>query len=159
MLTKKLSLIDDGTLSGGIGTASTDDEGTPSGINELVKNGALNSFIYDCYTAGKEKRESTGNAVRGFVHIHAFNKYPKPYSDYPRSDIVKRNKRWRDRQFSDRSAYGKSHIRRLSVGSANSFIISEGEPVSPIRSMMISGNIFELLNNIEGAGKDVRRVG
>jgi len=61
----ELSIIDDGTFAGGIGTASSDDEGTPSQRIEIVKKGVLNSFIYDSYTAGKEKKESTGNAVRG----------------------------------------------------------------------------------------------
>ena len=47
----------------------------------------------------------------------------------------------------------------FSVEARNSFLVKDGEIVSPIRSLMISGNIFELLRNIDGVGKDVRNVG
>jgi len=156
---EKLSLIDDGTLSGGLGTASTDDEGTPSRKNELVKNGTLTSFIYDCYTAGKEKRESTGNAVRGSFTSTPSISIRNLIVDYPRSDITGET---RDGVIVN-SVIGAHTANPISgdfsVEARNSFFIKDGELGSPIKSMMISGNIFELLKNIDGAGKDIRRVG
>jgi PmbA protein len=47
----------------------------------------------------------------------------------------------------------------FSVEARNSFLIENGEIVSPIKSLMISGNIFQVLARIDGAGKDVRKVG
>jgi PmbA protein len=47
----------------------------------------------------------------------------------------------------------------FSVEARNSFLVKNGEITSPIKSMMLSGNIFELLMNIDGIGKDVRKVG
>lgn len=156
---EELSLIDDGTLSGGIGTSSTDDEGTPSGINELVKNGTLKSFIYDCYTAGKEKRESTGNAVRGSFTSTPSISVRNLIVDYPRSDILGETKTG----VIVNSVIGAHTANPISgdfsVEARNSFLIKDGEVASPIKSMMISGNIFELLKNIDGAGKDIRRLG
>lgn len=156
---ENLSLIDDGTLSGGIGTASTDDEGTPSGINELVKNGTLNSFIYDCYTAGKEKRESTGNAVRGSFTSTPSISVRNLIVDYPTSDILGETRNG----VIVNSVIGAHTANPISgdfsVEARNSFLIKDGEVASPIKSMMISGNIFELLKNIDGAGKDIRRMG
>ncbi len=156
---EELSLIDDGTLSGGIGTSSTDDEGTPSGINELVKNGTLMSFIYDCYTAGKEKRESTGNAVRGSFTSTPSISVRNLIVDYPKSDILGETKNG----VIVNSVIGAHTANPISgdfsVEARNSFLIRDGEVASPIKSMMISGNIFELLKNIDGAGKDIRRMG
>ncbi len=154
-----LSLVDDGTLSGGIGTASTDDEGTPSGINELVKNGRLASFIYDCYTAGKEKRESTGNAVRGSFTSTPSISVRNLIVDYPMSDIIAETKNGVIVNTVIGAHTANPISGDFSVEARNSFIIKDGEITSPIKSMMISGNIFELLNNIDGAGKDTRRVG
>jgi PmbA protein len=156
---EKLSLKDDGTLSGGIGSASSDDEGTPSRINELLKNGTLNSFIYDCYTAGKEKRESTGNAVRGSFTSTPSISVRNLIVDYPRSDILVETRNG----VIVNSVIGAHTANPISgdfsVEARNSFIISDGEVASPIKSMMISGNFFELLKNIDGAGKDIRRMG
>lgn len=156
---EELSLIDDGILSGGIGSSSTDDEGTPSGINELVKNGTLKSFIYDCYTAGKEKRESTGNAVRGSFTSTPSISVRNLIVDYPRSDILGETKNG----VIVNSVIGAHTANPISgdfsVEARNSFLIRDAEVASPIKSMMISGNIFELLKNIDGAGKDIRRMG
>lgn len=156
---EKLSLIDDGTLSGGLGTASTDDEGTPSRKNELVKNGTLTSFIYDCYTAGKEKRESTGNAVRGSFTSTPSISIRNLIVDYPRSAITSETREG----VIVNSVIGAHTANPISgdfsVEARNSFLIREGDVASPIKSMMISGNIFDLLKNIDGAGKDIRRVG
>ncbi|MDO8724932.1 MAG: TldD/PmbA family protein [Candidatus Methanoperedens sp.] len=155
---EKLSLTDDGTLSGGMGTASTDDEGTPSRKNELVKNGTLTSFIYDCYTAGKEKRESTGNAVRGSFTSTPSISIRNLIVDYPRSDITGET----NKGVIVNSVIGAHTANPISgdfsVEARNSFLIKDGEISSPIKSMMISGNIFELLKNIDGAGTEVRRV-
>lgn len=156
---EKLSLIDDGTLSGGLGTASTDDEGTPSRKNELVKNGTLTSFIYDCYTAGKEKRESTGNAVRGSFTSTPSISIRNLIVDYSRSDITSETREG----VIVNSVIGAHTANPISgdfsVEARNSFLIREGDVASPIKSMMISGNIFDLLKNIDGAGKNIRRVG
>ena len=155
---EKLSLTDDGILPGGMGTASTDDEGTPSRKNELVKNGTLTSFIYDCYTAGKEKIESTGNAVRGSFTSTPSIGIRNLIVDYPRSDITGETRNG----VIVNSVIGAHTANPISgdfsVEARNSFIIKDGEIGSPIKSMMISGNIFELLNNIDGAGLEVRRV-
>ena len=47
----------------------------------------------------------------------------------------------------------------FSVEARNSFIIKDGEITSPIKSMMVTGNVFQLLQNINGAGRDVKVLG
>ena len=155
----ELSIIDDGTLTGGIATASSDDEGTPSQRTEVIQNGILSSFLYDSYTAGKEKRESTGNGVRsGFTSTPSVS-ISNLVIDHPSFDVVA--------ETADgvivNSVIGAHTANPISgdfsVEARNSFLIKNGEITSPIKSMMISGNIFELLQNIDGIGKDVRKVG
>ncbi len=156
---EKLSLIDNGMLPGGIGTSSTDDEGTPSGKNELVKNGCLKSFIYDCYTAGKEKRKSTGNAVRSSFTSTPSIAIRNLIVEYPTSDITGETKEGVIVNTVIGAHTANPISGDFSVEARNSFLIRNGEISSPVKSMMISGNIFELLKNIDGAGKDIRRVG
>jgi PmbA protein len=47
----------------------------------------------------------------------------------------------------------------FSVEARNAFTIKDGKLDKPIKSLMISGNIFDMLKNINGAGTDVRKVG
>ncbi len=154
-----LSLIDDGTLDGGIGTSSCDDEGTPSNRNEVLKNGELSSFLYDIYTAGKEKKESTGNAVRSSFTSTPSIGIRNLIVKHPNSDIISETV---DGVIINTviGAHTANPISGdFSVEARNSFLIKNGDIASPIRSMMLSGNIFEVLKDIDGAGFDVRNVG
>ncbi|NJD51759.1 MAG: TldD/PmbA family protein [Candidatus Methanoperedens sp.] len=155
----QLSISDDGIFSGGLGTSSCDEEGTPSRVTPIIKNGILSSFIYDCYTAGKEKRESTGNAVRGSYTSTPSIGIRNLIIEHPSSDIIA--------ETSDgvivNTVIGAHTANPISgdfsVEARNSFEIKNGQVASPIKSLMISGNVFELLKNIDGIGKDVRKVG
>ena len=61
---KELSIYDDGTIKGGLYSACGDGEGTPSQKTTIIKDGILQHFIYDIYTAQKGNIESTGNGMR-----------------------------------------------------------------------------------------------
>jgi hypothetical protein len=60
-----LSIIDNPLLEKGMLTSKCDDEGSASQKTELVKDGVLNSFIYDIYTANCEGVKTTSNGLRG----------------------------------------------------------------------------------------------
>jgi PmbA protein len=68
------TVVDDGTYPNGVGSSRFDAEGTPSQKTTIIEKGILKSYIYDCYTAGKEGRESTGNAFR-VLSGHIFPNY------------------------------------------------------------------------------------
>jgi len=59
-----LTVVDDALMEGAVGSSSFDGEGVPSQRNVLIEKGILKNFMYDVYTANKENKESTGNAVR-----------------------------------------------------------------------------------------------
>lgn len=153
-----LCLVDDGLMAGGIGSSAFDGEGVPSQRNVLAKGGRLQGFLYDSYAAGKAGTVSTGNAVRS------------GYAEVPRVGI-------RNLVVSSESAYDLlggtqgilvnsfigAHTANpisgdFSVEAKNAFYVSLGEVPRPIRSMMLAGNIFQLLKDIE-VGTDTRAVG
>lgn len=152
-----LSMIDDGLLSGGMGTTAFDGEGVASRSNSLIEKGVLKGFLYDSYTAGKDGLASTGNAVRS------------GYSDVPRLGL--RNLIVSSVNAFDLEAetvgmlvngFIGAHTANpisgdFSVEARNSFFVSPGEPPRPISSMMLAGNIFELLKDMD-VGIDVRAV-
>ncbi len=59
-----VTLWDDATVPYGGNTFPTDDEGTPSRKNLIIKNGILQMFLYDRASAWKDGVESTGNGKR-----------------------------------------------------------------------------------------------
>ena len=153
-----LNVHDDGLLAGGLDSSAFDGEGAPSRRTVLIEKGILKGFLYDSYTAGKDGVKSTGNAVR------------QGYSDVPRVGI-------RNLIVSSPVAYDlleetKGYLVNgligahtanpisgdFSVEARNAFRVSPGEVPVPIRSLMLAGNIYDLLKNIE-VGTDVRAVG
>ncbi len=153
-----LRVVDDGLLSGGMASSAFDGEGVPSQKTALIEEGILKGFIYDSYTAGKDGTRSTGNAVRS------------SYSDIPRIGI--RNLIVSSPGARDLLAETKGYLVNsligahtantisgdFSVEARNSFAVAPGERALPLRSLMLAGNVFELLLEIE-VGTDVRAVG
>ncbi|MCD5409681.1 MAG: TldD/PmbA family protein [Methanocellales archaeon] len=156
---EELDIIDDGLLAKGVGTARMDDEGTPSQKSSIIVNGMLENFLYDCYTAGKDARKSTGNGVR-----HSYSSAPSVgirnmTVQYPPTDIISET----SHGILVSSVIGMHTANPVSgdfsVEARNAFMIRDGSICEPVKSLMISGNVFELLQKIDGAGFDVRAVG
>ena len=60
-----LSIIDNPLLDKGMYTSKCDGEGSVSRETSLIKDGVLNSFIYDIYNANKVGEKTTSNGLRG----------------------------------------------------------------------------------------------
>jgi Predicted Zn-dependent proteases and their inactivated homologs len=155
----KLTVIDDGTLPGGIASGPFDDEGTPTQKTSVIENGILKSYLYDSYTAGKDGVKSTGNGYR-----YSYSSVPSVglsnlIIKFPTSDIIAETKRGVYVNTIIGAHTANEISGDFSVEGRNAFLIENGELTKPIKSVMISGNIFEMLKNIDGAGTDVRNVG
>jgi PmbA protein len=153
-----LTIIDDGRLEGGIAGGPFDDEGTPTQKTNIIKNGVLDSFLYDSDTAGKDNVKSTGNGYRRSYAAAPAVDLSNLIIQFPASDIVLETKRgiYINTVIGAHTANAISGD--FSVEGRNAFLIENGE-LKPLKSVMISGNVFDMLKNIDGAGKDVRRVG
>jgi len=154
-----LDIVDDGMLEGGIGSAQSDDEGTPSRKNHIIRNGKLCTYLYDTYTAGKAGVESTGNASRNSYAQTTSIDIRNMKLEFPPSDVIAET----SKGVLVGSVIGAHTANPISgdfsVEARNSFIIKDGEITSPIKSMMVTGNVFQLLQNINGAGRDVKVLG
>ncbi|MBI4715905.1 MAG: TldD/PmbA family protein, partial [Nitrospirae bacterium] len=62
---ESLTVIDDGTLPGGLGSKPFDGEGVPTQKTVVVDQGILTHYLTDSYSGRKLKLPSTGNAGRG----------------------------------------------------------------------------------------------
>ncbi|MEA2035122.1 MAG: metallopeptidase TldD-related protein [Euryarchaeota archaeon] len=152
---EKFSLYDD--PFNGPGSTTWDAEGVPTKRLDFVKNGVLECFSYDLKTASRYGEESTGSAVRGgaggspSVGVHNL------YIDGPRSDIA-----------DERALYAHSLIGAhtanaitgdFSVELSNASWMECSSYGEPIRSAMLSGNVFEMFDNLGGMSHESRTIG
>lgn len=154
-----LSIIDNPLLEKGMASAKCDGEGSVSQKTELIKDGILNSFIYDIYTANKEGVETTSNGLRD--------------SYYTTPMIAPTNLEFKFSEMKDLSEIDKGVLTTsvlgahtanpisgdFSVEASNAFKIENGEVSDPINKAMISGNIFEIMKKVEGLKSEVKQYG
>ncbi len=153
-----VTVIDDGTIPKGLMSSPFDGEGVPSQRTFLIKKGTLRGFLHNSYTAARDGVPSTGNAARSSYksppEVGTTNFYLAPGEKDPQ-DIIKNTESglYLTEVMGMHTANPVSGD--FSVGAAGIWI-ERGELTTPVRGMVIAGNILELLENIDLIGKDLR---
>lgn len=154
-----INITDDGLLPGGLRSSRTDDEGTPSKTTPVIQKGVLQSYLYDKYTADQDNTQSTANALRFSYTQTPVISTRNFIITHPASDIISETTTGVFIH-SLIGAHTANHITGdFSVEARNAFTIKAGEMNRPIKTLMIAGNIFEVLQNITGAAEDTRNLG
>lgn len=161
ILSEELTLIDDGTLPGGLSTTPFDGEGTLTQKNTLIEKGVLKTFIFDLQTAGllnqqNENKEisSTGNASRSYSSLpqpNFRNLIVEPGSESYESMLSSVDRGILVDQF---IGAGQSNVLagEFSMNLELAFKIEKGSLVGRLKDVIMSGNVFDVLNRIVGLG-------
>lgn len=159
VVSPSLSMYDNGTLEGGLGSSVSDGEGTPTQKTPVVQDGVLKSFIYDIYTSKKGDTESTGNGMRSsFADMPAvsLSNFVLEFGDLLEISDIKEGILVTDVL----GAHTANPISGdFSVEANNAFKIENGEISEPVKKAMLSGNIFEVMKNASGGSKETRQLG
>ncbi|SJZ40191.1 TldD/PmbA family protein [Selenihalanaerobacter shriftii] len=157
---KEVNIVDNGLLSEGLATAPFDAEGVKCSETEIIKNGKLQTFLYDTYTANKAGKESTGNASRG-----SYQGVPSvsPSNFY----LVAGDKTADEVLESVEDGFYVMKVSGLVTGGANPISgdfsvgatgrwIENGELSKPVREVTIAGNLIDFLKDIDLIGDDLK---
>ncbi|MHA1960792.1 MAG: TldD/PmbA family protein [Candidatus Thorarchaeota archaeon] len=149
---EKITIVDDGLNPRGVNTSRADDEGVPRRRTPIIEKGVLRSFLWDTYWANKMGVHSTGNARRnmrqGLVEIASTTIVVEP-GDRPIEDIISGI----DNGYYIRGVQG-AHSSNPESGDFSivgnpAILIEKGEMTGAINGLMISGNAFDLLKQVE----------
>ncbi|PMQ01896.1 MAG: PmbA protein [Dictyoglomus sp. NZ13-RE01] len=154
---EKLTIIEDPNLEEAFLRRKFDDEGIFTKSKEIVKDGKLNSFLHNLYTANKDNVKSTGNCVRGSYKnlpgVGAFNLFIKP-GEKSEEEIIKSTK---DGLYVF-NLMGLHLIDPISgdfsIG-ADGLWIKDGEFVGPVCEITISGNLKDFLQSVSEVSKEI----
>jgi len=149
-----LTVFDDGSLPGLRGTHKYDDEGTPTGRTDLIKNGILVGRLHSRETAAKMREKATGNArATGY-------RYP-PIVRMTNTAIEGGETSFEEMIGDIKlgiyacDAYGgETMLENFSFSSAYAYMIRDGEIAELVKDVILAGNLFTTLMNIDAVGDD-----
>jgi len=165
VMSPKINIIDNGLLSGKLGSKPVDDEGVASEEKILIKEGILQGYLYNTYTAKKDRVSSTGNAIRnrfsGLPYVGISNLYMEAVS---KSNVLTFNELFKaaDKGLYITGAMGIHTVNpvsgEFSIG-VSGLWIENGKIEFPVKEAVISGNLLSLFEKIEAVGDDFRFYG
>jgi PmbA protein len=150
-----ITLVDDGVLPTGTGTAPFDGEGVPTQKNVLIDKGVMKMFVYNSYWAKKAKAKSTGSANRNYQNtpgIGPKNLYiAKGTSSL--EDILKSV----DRGFYmvDQGAFGFNPTSGTYSYQAAGFWVEKGAIAFPVDEITCASTTLDMLAGVSMVGDDL----
>jgi TldD protein len=152
---KELNVIDDGYIPGLRGNFKYDDEGTPRRRVYLIKEGVLQGFLHSRETAVKLGAEPTGNARAVSYQHEPIVRMRNTYIDRGSASFKEMLKDIDYGIYACGAFGGQTELEQFTFSAAYAYEIVKGELGEMIRDVVLTGNVFETLKNIDLIGDDL----
>ncbi|MBN2146760.1 MAG: TldD/PmbA family protein [Anaerolineales bacterium] len=150
-----LNIIDEGSLPGGLGTHRYDDEGVPMRKNYLVKDGILVGRLHSRETAAKMGEQPTGNARAVAFQHPPIVRMTNTYIDEGTARFEDMLKDIKLGVLAIRAFGGQTAMEMFTFSAAYGYMIRDGKIAELVRDVVLTGNVFETLMNIDMIGDTV----
>ena len=152
---RNLNIYDDGSVPRLRGSVAYDDEGVPAQKTWLMRAGLLVGRLHSRETAGQMNESPTGNAratsYRYAPQVRMTNTAIAPSDGGSLHDLIKDITLG---VYACDWAGGETLLEDFTFVAKHGYLIRHGELAEPLRSMTLTGNVFETLQNIDGIGGD-----
>jgi len=152
---KELNIIDDGTMPGLRGTYSFDDEGVPSQKTYLVREGKLVGRLHSRETAATMGEKPSGNA-------RAINYRHQPIVRMSNTYIQPGNTSFEEMLAGIKEGIyvkdwygGTTSMEMFTFSGGEAYMIRNGQVAELLKPVVLSGNVFSTLHNIDAIGNDL----
>ena len=152
---KHLNVVDGASMPGLRGSYAYDEEGTPATRTDLIREGKLVGRLHSRETAARMGESPTGNA-RAISHA-----YP-PIVRMTNTIIENGEASFDDLlEGVDKGVYvknwygGMTQHEMFTFSSGEAYMIRNGRVEEAVRPVMLTGNIFTTLHNIDAIGNDL----
>ncbi|HEY7221763.1 MAG TPA: TldD/PmbA family protein [Candidatus Binatia bacterium] len=154
-----LTVIDDATIPGALGSRPFDAEGLPTQKKTVVDHGDLQSYLLDTYSGKKLGMKSTGNATRSVGEppgVSPANFYLAP-GEYSPEQILKSV--GAGLYVTEMIGFGVNMVTGDYSRGAAGLWIENGELAYPVEEITIAGNLKKMFQSIEMVGNDLEMRG
>lgn len=143
----RFSLTDDPLLDYAGGTAAYDGEGVAHRVTSIVENGVLRNFLYDLDAAGRAGAESTGNGIGCGPTNLVVGEGTTPFEE-----MIRNTKEGLLVHNVIGLGQGNPLSGEFSVNVHLGYKIEEGRIAGRVKNVMLAGNTYEALKQIDAIG-------
>jgi TldD protein len=151
----ELNIVDSASIPGLRGSYKYDDEGVPASETYLIREGKLVGRLHSRETAAKMKEKPTGNAravnYRYPPIVRMTNTYIEPGSA-SFEDLIGEIK---EGIYVKNWYGGTTSMEMFTFSAGEAYMIRQGKLAEPLRPVVLTGNVFTTLMNIDGIGNDL----
>jgi len=151
----ELNIVDSAAIPGLRGSYKYDDEGVPATKTYLIREGELVGRLHSRETAAKMGEKPTGNArainYRYPPIVRMTNTYIEPGSasfDQIIGDI-------KEGVYAKNWFGGTTSMEMFTFSAGETYMIRHGKLAEALRPVVLTGNVFTTLNNIDAIGDDL----
>jgi TldD protein len=152
---KHLNIVDGAAVPGYRGSFKYDDEGTPATKTYLIKQGVLTSRLHSRETAAKMGEQPTGNArAINYTHppiVRMTNTFIEPGS----TSFEEMIRGIKEGVYAKDWYGGTTSLEMFTFSAGEAYMIRDGKIAEMIRPVVLTGNVFATLDNIDAIGNDL----
>jgi PmbA protein len=149
-----VTIVDDGTMAGALGSRPFDGEGLPVRRTVLVDGGVLRSYLLDTYSGRKLGLPSTHHAARdgSGVSVSTTNLYVAAGDSSP-ADLIKSVRK--GLYVTELIGFGVNGVTGDYSRGAVGLWIEDGQLAYPVEEITVAGNLLDMFRAVEGVGNDL----
>lgn len=149
-----LNFTDGAAQPGMRGSYKYDDEGTPSALTPLVRDGVLVGRLHSRETAAKTGEAPTGNARAINYRFPPIVRMTNTFIENGEATFDDLLEGVEDGVYVKNWYGGMTQHEMFTFSSGEAYMIRNGEVQEAVRPVMLSGNLFETLENVDAVAND-----
>ena len=152
---KHLNIVDSAALPGYRGSYKYDDEGTPSAKNYLIKEGKLVGRLHSRETAMKMNEPLTGNARAINYRYPPIVRMTNTYIESGEVSFEDMIADIKEGIYAKDCFGGTTAMEMFTFSAEEVYMIRDGKTAETLRPVVLTGNVFNTLANIDAIGNDL----
>lgn len=151
---RELNIVDGAAEPGNRGSYLYDDEGTPASRTYLIKEGELVGRLHSRETAGIMGERPTGNARAVSYKFPPIVRMTNTFIEPGKVTFEEMISDIELGVYAIRAYGGTTAMEMFTFSAGEAFMIRNGKIAERVSNVVLSGNVFETLKNIDAIGND-----
>jgi len=152
---RELNIVDTATLPGLRGSYKYDDEGVPATKTYLIREGKLVGRLHSRETAAKMEEPPTGNARAVSYRYPPIVRMTNTYIEPGKVSFEDMLADIKEGIYAKNWYGGTTSMEMFTFSAGEAYMIRNGKLAEALRPVVLTGNVFETLSNIDAIGNDL----